>query len=62
MKIKLSTAIVLHILLITGQFLNMLTTTVPAKYQFLVAGALAIVQALVGILQHYSPQPGTAGS
>lgn len=57
MKIKLSVALVLHGLAIAGQVLTYATNIVPAKDQFLVSGALAIVQAVVGILQHYSPSP-----
>ena len=59
MKINLSTAMILHVLLIAMQALNVASGLVPAKYQFLVAGILAIVQAIVGIIQHYSPSPST---
>ena len=57
MKLSLSWALVLHALLVLGQILNAATGYVPAKYQFAIAGALGIVQLLVGLIQHYSPIP-----
>lgn len=58
MKLSLSVASVLHVLFVAGQVLNIASGYVPAHYQFIVAGVLAIGQAVVGILQHFSPAPG----
>lgn len=56
-KVNIKVASVLHVLLILGQITNAASGYVPSKYQFLVAGILGVIQAVVGILQHYSPSP-----
>lgn len=58
MKISLKVASVLHVLFIAGQILNGASHYVPQKYQFVVAGSLAIGQGVVGILQHFSSVTG----
>ena len=44
-----------HILLITGQALNLASGQIPAKYQPFVAAALAAIQMIVGKLQQNTP-------
>jgi hypothetical protein len=43
---------VLHVLAIAVQYTNQASSIVPAKYQPLVAGAVALAQAVLGISQH----------
>jgi hypothetical protein len=57
MQIKVTTANVLHTLMILGQVLNFASGAVPTKWQPVVAGVLALVQMGIGRLQHQSPPP-----
>lgn len=57
MNIKVSTATLLHALLIAGQVLNLVSGVVPQKYQVFVSAGLAAIQMAVGRLQHNSPPP-----
>lgn len=62
MQIKLNAATCLHVLAIIGQILNGLNLLAPPKYQFAIAGAIGIVQTVVGVIQHYSPAPNSVSS
>ena len=55
MTIKLSSANLLHALLITGQVLNYASGMVADKWKPVVAGGLALIQLAVGAIQQRSP-------
>jgi hypothetical protein len=57
MTIKLSTANVLHALMVLLQVLNLVSGAVPPKYQPFVAAGIAGIQMLIGKLQHNSMPP-----
>lgn len=60
--IKVSTATWIHVLLVLAQILNLISGQVPEKYQVFVAAGLALIQLVVGKLQHNSPPPSAPAS
>jgi len=59
-KISLSVNVLSQSLAMILQVLNAMMTTVPEKDKPYVAAGIAIVQAVVAYLAHYSPPPGTS--
>jgi hypothetical protein len=56
---KLSVNLIIQILATIVQVLNFASGMVPAKYQWILAGALSLIQAITGILAHFSNPDGT---
>lgn len=56
---RLSINAIVQVLGTILQVLNLASGMVPPDYQFLVAGAVSIVQGASGILSHYSNPDGT---
>lgn len=59
---KLSANVIIQILGITLQILTYSTTVVPPKAQPILGGAIAIVQAITGVVAHFYNTDGTPQS
>ena len=56
---KISSHLILQVLMILAQILTWATSILPARYQPAASGALAIVQGATGLLNHYFNPNGT---
>ena len=56
-SLKLSVNVILQALATTGQMLTQIGTIVPGDKKFYVSAGLALIQAAVAIVAHYSPSP-----
>lgn len=56
---KLSINIIIQALGTVLQVLNLVSGMIPPKYQWLVAGLVGIIQAVTGMLAHWSNPDGT---
>ena len=57
MKLSVVLHVALQGLALVVQYANLATTAVPPKYQPIVAGVVAIAQAILGMVAHYSTPP-----
>jgi len=58
-KLTLSVNTFIQVLALIVQYLNVAAGIVPQKYQPWIAGALVVMQGLVGILAHFANPDGT---
>ena len=56
---KISSNVIFQIVGTALQVLNYASGMIPAKYQWLVAGVVGILQGISGIVSHYSNPDGT---